>query len=170
MRRYITLGILVAASLVGCNEPTGGYEAASVISGDGFARNGEAMRAAEGREIRLWGYVDHANLYGDAGARRILAEFWSGDGPRPATWRFDLKAEANDAAGHSFAVHVPNDEGRDDILRAFVADARARRPTRVFLKGRLFTFAAPTNAVSLTGLNMEIESSKDIQSRPPDEP
>lgn len=105
-----------------------------------------------------------------AGARRILAEFWSGDGPHPATWRFDLKAEANDAAGHSFAVHVPDDEGRDDILRAFVADALARRPTRVFLKGRLFTFAAPTNAVSLTGLNMEIESSKDIQFRPPDEP
>jgi hypothetical protein len=94
MRRYITLGILVAASLVGCNEPTGGYEAASAISRDGFARNREAMRAAEGREIRLWGYVDHPNLYGDAGARRIVAQFWSGDGPHPATWRFDLKAES----------------------------------------------------------------------------
>jgi hypothetical protein len=126
------------------------------------------MRAVEGWEIRLWGCVDHANLYGDAGARRILAEFWSGDGPRPATWRFDLKAEANDAAGHSFAVHVPNDEGRDDILRTFVADARARRPTRVFMKGRLFTFAAPTNTRLLTGLRMELRSSKDIRLRPPE--
>lgn len=170
MRRQLALGVLAAVSLLGCAGPVGDYVAASAVSRGGFARNAEAMRAVEGREIRLWGYVDHANLHGDAGARRILAEFWSGDGPRPATWRFDLKAEANDAAGHSFAVHVPNDEGQQDILRAFVADARARRPTRVFLKGRLFTFAAPTNAVSLTGLNMEIESSKDIQFRPPDEP
>jgi hypothetical protein len=51
MRRYITLGILVAASLVGCNEPTGGYEAASAISRDGFARNREAMRAADRRPV-----------------------------------------------------------------------------------------------------------------------
>ena len=168
MRRHLGLGVLVAVSLLGCDGPVGDYVAASAVSRDGFARNAEAMRATEGREIRLWGYVDHANLYGDAGARQILAELWSGDGPDAATWRFDLKVREDDPAGRSFAVHVPNDVGRDEVLGAFVAHARAHRPTRVFLTGRLLTFPAPTNTRALTGLRMELRSSKDIRLRPPE--
>ena len=168
MRRYLSVLILAGTSLLGCNEPGDGYLAASAITRRGFAQNGEVKRAIRDRDVRLWGYVDHANLYGDAGARAILGEFWSGEGPAAATWRFDLKAGQNDAAGQSFAVYVPNDAGRDEVLRAFVADARARRPTRVFLTGRVFTFAAPTNAVSLTGLYMVLRSSRDIRFRVPD--
>lgn len=157
----------MAAALLGCGEPAGDYVAASAIAKGGIVRDREASPLAEGRTIRLWGYVDHANLYGDDGARTILADGWSGPGPDPTRWRFNLKAKAQDAPGHSFAVRVPNDEGRDEILRVFVADAREHRPTRVFLTGRLFTFAAPTNAVSLTGLYMELESSQAIRFRPP---
>jgi hypothetical protein len=87
--------------------------------------------------------------------------------PDAATWCFDLKARENDEAGHSFAVHVPADDGRDDLLRAFLADARAQRPTRVFLKGRLFTFDAPTNVATRSGLYMQLQSSQDILLRPP---
>lgn len=169
MGRYLSLGILAGASLVGCNEPASDYLAASVISQGGFAREGGVMGEVYGREVRLWGYIDHANLYGDAGTKAILGEFWSGDGPDAATWRFDLKAAQNDAAGQSFAVHVPNDARRDEVLRAFVADARARRPTRVFLTGRVFTFAAPTNAVTLTGLYLSLQSSMDICFGAPEE-
>lgn len=95
-------------------------------------------------------------------ARRILAEYWSGDGPNAATWRFDLKAHEDDAPGHSFPVRVPNDAGRDEILRMFVADARAGRPTKVFLQGRITMFEAPTNAVTLMGLRIELDSSQAI--------
>ncbi len=47
----------------------------------------------------------------------ILGDWWSGEGPDATTWRFNLKAEADDEVGHSFPVHVPNDPGRDDLLR-----------------------------------------------------
>lgn len=139
-----------------------GYLAAATISRNGFALDSEALRHSQGQHIRLWGYVDHGNLYGDAGARSILAEWWSGDGPNPATWRFNLKAREDDATGRSFAVYVPNDPGREAVLQTFVADARAGKPTRVFLSGRLFTFDAPTSGAVLTGVYLALQSSREI--------
>jgi hypothetical protein len=127
MNRSLGLALFVIATLVTwCDERIDGYMAASSISANGFARDAKEIRKAQGQEIELWGFVDHRNLYGDAGAKRILGEWWSGDGPDAATWRFDLKARENDEAGHSFAVRVPDDGGRDDLLRAFLADARAQ--------------------------------------------
>jgi len=144
------------------------YVAASLLTRNGFARDGAQARGLEGREVRLWGFVDHGNIYGDAGAQAILGDWWSGNGPDDATWRFNLKAEADDAVGQSFAVHVPNGPGRDDLLKRFLADAEAGRPTKVFLTGKLFTFDAPTNAVSLAGLTMELGSAHDIRLELPD--
>ncbi len=140
--------------------------AAAAISANGFARDREAMRKAEGQTIRLWGFVDHANLYGNAGARMILGDWWSGEGPGAAAWRFNLKAHAEDKNGQSFPVYVPNDPERDALLKKFMADAQAGRPTRVFVKGRLFTFAAPTQAGRLTGLYLKVDSSQDIRLKP----
>ncbi len=163
MNKYLSLIMLVATMfLAGCSEQMGDYLAASSISKAGFARNGEAMRKADGQEIKVWGFVDHGNMYGDEGARMILEDWWSGDGPNATTWRFNLRASKDDEAGHSFPVHIPNDQGRDDLLKVFLADARAQQPTKVFVKGRIFTVDAPTNVTSLTGLYMELESSHDI--------
>lgn len=155
--------LIAATGLAGCDEPAGGYFPASAIARNGFVVDQGAAAEARGREIRLWGFVDHGNLYGDAGAKRILQEWWAGEGPRADAWRFNLKAGADDAVGRSFPVHIPNDAGRDALLRRFVADARARRPTKVFVRGRLFTFEAPTQLSHLTGLYLELKSSPDIR-------
>jgi hypothetical protein len=72
----------------------------------------------------------------------MLRDCWSGDSPDAGTWRFGLKANENDETGHSFAVYVPNDAGRDGLLEVFLADARRKRPARVLVKGRLFAFRA----------------------------
>lgn len=171
MPRHLTLILLTFATfLVGCNSQIGDYVAASSVSDGGFARDGRQMQALQGREVKLWGFVDHSNLYGDESAKAILEEWWSGDGPDAFTWRFNLKAAENDEAGHSFPVYVPNDKDRDDLLRLFVADARAQQPTRVFVAGRIFTHEAPTNITSLTGLHMELNASGDILLKPPGEP
>ena len=155
--------VLMTAFLnVGCRDTPSGYEPASSISKGGLARNPGKMRAIDGQEIRLWGFVDHGNLYGNDGAKAILDEWWSGYGPNAATWSFNLKADKDDKTGHSFRVTVPNDPGRDAILEAFVADARTRKPTKVYVKGRIFAFAMPTNAATLTGLSMTLECSRDI--------
>jgi heat shock protein HslJ len=138
------------------------YRAASSISKNGFAINDDEIRQLDGQEVMLWGYVDHGNLYGDEGARAILGDWWSGDGPDAATWRFNLKAQADDAVGDSFAVTVPNDEGRVVLLRQFAADAQAGRPTRVFVTGRLATFDAPSSDRVRTGLTMDAQSSSDV--------
>ena len=163
MKKYLGLVMLVVTVLLaGCSDQKGGYVAASSLSKDGFARNGAEARKLHGQEVKLWGFVDHGNLYGDEGAKQILGDRWSGDGPNATTWRFNLKARADDEVGHSFAVNVPNDPGRDDLLKVFLADASAGKPTKVFLKGKLFTFDAPTNAAPLTGLSMDLQSSRDI--------
>lgn len=140
----------------------GDYRAASSISRDGFAINDDEIRQLDGQEAMVWGYVDHGNLYGDEGARAILGDWWSGDGPDASTWRFNLKAQADDAVGKSFAVTVPNDAGRDALLRQFVADAQAQRPTRIFVTGRLTTFEAPSSDRVRTGLTLDVQSSSDI--------
>ncbi len=155
---------MVAATLflAGCSQHIGDYVAASSISKNGFARDADAMRKLDGQEIKVWGFVDSGNIYGDAGAKAILGDLWSGDGADATTWRFNLKAEAGDKAGDSFSVLVPNSPGRDELLRAFVADANAQKPTRVFVKGMVHIFDAPTNTARLTGLRMELRSSDDI--------
>ena len=58
---------------------------------------------------------------------------------------------------------VPNDAGRDELLRRFVADAQAQQPTRVFVTGRLTTFAAPSTDRVRTGLMLDVQSSSDIR-------
>jgi len=123
---------------------------------------------ARGREIRLWGFVDQGNLYGDGDAKWILGDWWSGEGPNAGTWRFDLKSAANDPVGRSVAVHVPNDAGRHDLLERFAEDARAGKPTKVYVRGKLRTFVAPTQLEHLIGLILEVASSQDIRLEPPD--
>ena len=169
MNRYVGLVIMLVVTtfLVGCSEQIGDYTAASSISENGFARDEKQVRELEGEEVRIWGFVDHANLYGDEGAEEILEDWWSGDGPDATTWRFNLKAREDDEAGQSFPVYVPNDEGRDDLLKAFAADARAQDPTKVFVLGKIFTFDAPTNGRRLMDLYMELQSSQDILFEPP---
>jgi hypothetical protein len=168
MNKYLNLIILAATLLAtGCNKQIGDYVAASSISRNGFARDAEAMRRLNGQEIKVWGFVDSGNIYGDADAKAILGDLWSGEGSDAATWRFNLKAEEGDKTGNSFPVLVPNDPGRDELLRAFEADANAQKPTKVFVKGKLHTFDAPTNTGALTGLTIELRSSNDILLEPP---
>ena len=162
--RLVGLGILsLIASLLGCDERIDGYVAASSISRNGFAKDACAVRGLVGREISLWGFVDAHNLYGDASAKTILGDWWSGEGAEPRSWHFHLKARADDAPGHSFRVTVPNDAGRDALLRAFIADAEAQGPTQVFVTGRLSTFEAPAGLKHLTGLYLEVQTSRDVQ-------
>jgi len=132
------------------------------MTSSGFARNGDELRAMQGRTIRVWGFVDHANLYGDGTAREILREWWSGKGPDAATWRFNLKASERAASGHSIPVFVRSDRGRDALLKAIGRDARAGASTRVYVTGTLRTFDAPTNASALTGIYLEIRGSSGV--------
>jgi hypothetical protein len=158
------LPLIAAALLVaGCHDTPGDPVAASSLSEQGFARDPVALRAKEGQVVRLSGFVDHGNLYGDEDARKILGDWWSGDGPDAGAWRFNLKAAATDRTGDSFAVHVRNDDGRDGLLRRFAQDAAAGRPTPVIVSGRLHTFKAPGNLSSRTGLYLEVASSGDVQ-------
>jgi hypothetical protein len=149
--------------LLGCDQRIGEHVAASSIVQNGFARDAQAMRDVHGQEIRVWGFVDQGNLYGDAVVKQILGDWWSGEGPTATDWRFDLKAEAHGDTGHGLQVRVPNDAERDRLLRDIVADARAGRPTRVFVTGKLYAFPAPTNATTLTGLYLEPRSSREIR-------
>jgi hypothetical protein len=167
IHRFMLIGLVIALGMVGCDHPADdrvvdGYMAVSAISRDGFARNEAELQNIQGQKIKLWGFVDPSNLYGDDAAKQVLQEWWSGEGPTATTWRFNLKGHPEDVAGQSFSVQVLNDAGRDQLLRAFVADARAQRPTKVFVTGWLFAFDAPTNMTTHQGLYMKVQSSQDI--------
>lgn len=163
MHKLLSFILLMCAILVsGCIRAIDGYMPASAISQNGFARSDAAVRALTGQTVQIWGYVDHGNLYGDDAAQVILGDWWGGPGPDADTWRFDLKAGADAATGQSFAVHVTNDEGRDVLLARFAKDAAAQTPTRAFVTGRLITFDAPLNAMTRTGLRLEVQSSSDV--------
>ena len=73
MNKYLGLILVIAGVLLaGCSAQKGDYIAASSLSKDGFARNGAEARKLHGQEVKLWGFVDHGNLYGDDGAKQIL--------------------------------------------------------------------------------------------------
>jgi hypothetical protein len=165
----VLLAAYVAVWLSGCNqlpEDLLPVLPVSRIADGGFARDPQALARWEHKEIRLSGYVDHGNLYGGLTARRILQDRWAGDGPAPGVWRFDLKAWPDDPVGRSFAVRVPDDPGSGDLLRRMAADARAQRPTKVVVTGRLHRFDAPTQAAVLTGLKLVVRSSADVRIAP----
>ncbi len=162
----IPLLLLCALALAACSPRVGDYGAASAISRNGFAVNGEEIRRLDGKEVKLWGYVDHGNLYGDDAVKQLLGDWWSGAGPDADTWQFNMKANAGDKVGQSFAVRVRNDAGRDALLEHFLADAEAQRPTRVFVTGTLSAFDAPTNAATQTGFSLDVASSQAIRLDP----
>lgn len=163
-KRLISLLLLIlSVILLGCSQKIGDYTPASDISRDGFARDAEQMLEMDGQEVKLWGFVDHGNMYGDDGVKAILDDFWSGAGPDEKTWQFNLKAREDDEVGQSFAVYVPNDQWRDDILEVFALDALEGNPTKVFVTGKLFTFDAPLNTTDRIGLYLELESSNEIK-------
>jgi hypothetical protein len=162
-------GLLIWATLflTACGDSANEYVAAATITRDGFAREGAELGAMQGEDIRVWGYVDEGNVYSDSGGRGILGDLWSGEPRDPSTWRFGLKAHREDDAGHSFAVIVRSDKGRDALLRTIVANARAGRPTRAYVTGTVHTFAAPTNAITRTGLYVVAAGSLAISLEPP---
>jgi hypothetical protein len=162
-RKNIIFLLLVAIFLmVGCSKQIGGYEAASSISKNGFVRSPDSIGDMEGQEVQIWGYVDHGNIYGDDEVKEILGDWWSGEGPTTKSWQFNLKTKSNDKTGESFAVIIQTDDGRNDLLKAFLEDAIAQKATKVYLTGTLYTFDASTNLKLLTGLYLEIQSSSDI--------
>jgi hypothetical protein len=156
------LGSPGAAQPPAC-EPSDPYVAAARFSRHGFAREGKEFQSMVDREVRISGYVDTLNLYGNDDVRRILGAWWSDYATDPAGWRFNLKADSDDLAGQSFPVIVPNDLLRDDVLRVFLKDAAQGRSTKVYVKGTISTFEAPTNVVRRTGLYMKLRSSQDIR-------
>lgn len=167
-RRVVLVVLMLAAVLPGCSQRNGEYASVSTFSRNGFVKNTGQAQALVGKVVKAWGYVDYGNLTGDTGAKAVLGEWWSGEGPDASAWGFNVKAGPQVPVGRSFQVRVKNDDGRDDLLKEFATNASANRPTQVFVKGRVRTFDAPLNITERTGLYMEVESSSDISLRAPD--
>ncbi len=136
------------------------YTPASSFIRSGFVRNASDLPRGE---VMLSGFLDHGNLFGDEETRALLGDWWGGQGPDDSTWRFNLKAKESDPTGHSFAIIVQNDSLREDLMRVFLRDIRKGRPTRIYLKGNIEYFDAPTNASTLLGLRMDVPSTWTIR-------
>lgn len=147
MNKQLNIIIVFLILISGCNnKQIGDYIAASSITKDGFAKNRNQMLKEQGKEIKIWGFVDHPNIFVDS-----------------TTWKFNIKAKQNDEVGKSFSVIVPNDQGRDALMKVFLADEKADRATRVFVKGKVFVFDAPSMWGSNTGISIKVKSTIDIK-------
>lgn len=147
MNKQLNIIIVFLILISGCNnKQIGDYIAASSITKDGFAKNRNQMLKEQGKEIKIWGFVDHPNIFVDS-----------------TTWKFNIKAKQNDEVGKSFSVIVPNDQGKDALMKVFLADEKADRATRVFVKGKVFVFDAPSMWSSNTGISIKVKSTRDIQ-------
>ena len=120
--------------------------AAAEIARDGFARDPQAVRAMVGQRIEVRGFVDHGELYRDSGARAILAEYWSGEGTTPGTWRFDLKS------ADALARLPPSDRAdgpQPKANRAAISSSRTPKARLSTATGRLCARRAPSGAVGI---------------------
>ena len=133
------------------DKPIGGYVPASSFSKKGFAKNREEALAHRGKVLKVWGYVDGSNVFPEECMDNQTGK-----------WRFHLKAKPSDHTGQSFAIHIPVDDGHDKLVALFKTNDLAQKSTRVFVTGKISTFDAPMNFVRETGLEMEVNSSKDI--------
>ena len=156
------LMLALVVYLAACDRRINDCELIGALARSGFARAAGAPLGGSGRDVCVWGYVDRGNLYGDPAGRRLLGDWWSGPAPTVNTWRFDLLGQPDDAPGRGVAVHVPNDSGRDALLRGFAADADAGRTTRISARGRLVGTPAPTKLRTLALLSLRPGSSSDI--------
>jgi hypothetical protein len=153
--------------MAGCDRSSYDHLPASSISKDGFARDGEAMRAANGTEIRVWGFVDYANV--DYGVVPAPADARLPGAAAALTWSFNLKAKENDAPGHSFRVVVPEDEAAGNLKQKLVEAGRSGRPVRAYVTGSIRTFEAPANLRRYTGFYLVVPRSQAVSlGRPSD--
>lgn len=160
MKAVFHLAMLAMSLLLlgGCEEDKviAGYMPASAISKDGFARDRDGALKMRGQQVKLWGYVDGSNVFPIGG-----------DDNRPGHWQFHLKAKTGDKAGGSFAVHVPVDDGHDELVALFEANDRIDKPTRVFVTGTLSTFDTRGNFNRRTGLELKVATSGHVQTQAP---
>ncbi len=147
--------LTITTGCLGSHRQRGDYLAVASIT------RGQKLNA-DGNEIKVWGFVDHSNIFAN-GAQQILEQCWAGDCSAPAQWRFSIKSgqNAETGSGH-FSVYAPNDQGRDALLKAFLADAKAGRPTEVFVKGRVSAAKLHSNFSSHVHVRIDVTSSQDI--------
>ncbi len=68
----------------------------------GFVSDQRAVAKARGREIKLWGSSTTATCIWGWRVKQVLKPGGAGRRPSADTWRFNLKAGADDAVGRSF--------------------------------------------------------------------
>ena len=102
--------------------------------------------------------MDYANVYCKDADPQVPSDWDFTPGPREQSWRFDLKAKKDDDVGESFPVYVPKTKNSGQFFLKLAENERKDIPTRVLVEGKLLTFDAPLNFVTLTGIYMEVDS------------
>ena len=141
--------IFIALFFMGCHkplEPIGTYQPlTTLVAKHGKALDEEKIKRLEGKEVQVWGYLDRDNL--------LLEE---------RIPRFVLKRYPDDTIGSGVGVRLMG--SRESYQRSFepLKDIDTEQPIRVLVKGKLYTFARPTNFSTSTGVGLRVESVEDI--------
>ncbi len=160
-------GILFLSILLlsGCIKPLPeieGHMPLADIVKKGFARDKKFMLRQEGREIRIWGYVDHANISLKQGTIEKQPLNWDTPGNDEVSY-FDLKARQTDGPGESIRIRIAGDPGPyKDLFNKLRDMETSDRQAWVLVTGIVRTFEAPTNTGLLIGVSIDVTSPENV--------
>jgi len=163
MMKLIFLYSLIVFLLYGCQSvlpEINGYQSLSAISQNGFARNNIDIRKKEESIVKLWGFLDTHNVSLKEGTIKRQPLWWS-ESFITGNAYFDLKPYKKSKPGNSVRIKIAQDP--EDYINIFkkIRDAK-ENSTMIFVKGRLKTYSAPTNTITMVGLEIHVTSPADI--------
>ena len=147
MRYKILLGVFLLALLGGCFHKSlkliGEYRPLTSIA----LTNATAKDIKlEGKEVKVWGYLDRDNL--------LLDE---------KTPRFFLKRYMDDKTGSGVEVKLKGSKREYKELFKDIESINIDDPIKILVKGKVYIHNRPTNFTSSKGIGLRVVSAKDIK-------
>lgn len=157
---YLTLILIL---LLGCQPVLpvkNGYTSVSQITKNGFARDKNDIRKLEGKEVKIWGYLDTHNISLRENIIKNQPSWWS-ETPMDSNAYFDLKSYISNESIGSIRVYVGRDSKKyKEIFKKF-RDAKESE-TIVYVIGKIHTFEAPMNFNTSVGVTIKVNSPSGI--------
>ncbi len=133
-----------------------GYTPLANIACKRFARNKKTITRLEGKTIKLWGYLDSANIFPPKSGPARFHES-----------SFHIKPLVNDGPGESIPVLLEGDKKQyADLFKKLNTFAKQHeRETIVLLTGTVQATEMETNFNTLAGVVIHVNSTENIQFR-----
>jgi hypothetical protein len=127
--------------------PIGSHKSLATIVDGTFAIDKDQIKKLDTKIVKVWGYLAYSNT-STCGLKN---------------WYFSLKNSKNISDGNSIHIVTPASYKFKNIYKTIDQMRKEDQKTEVLITGKLHTFLAPTNFSTSLGVEIEVESPKDIE-------